>query len=256
MEKIYIALLLLLLLLIIPIIVCIKYASKVKNDVASSIVRCLIFVIITIFTNGLLAFSTNEQFSYLMGGMYLFSFDMVLIYILQYSQQYTQVFSEVSPLRTGCFVIAYLDGMSLLLNTFFHHIFTLKKMDYMGFQMNHISNKTVFYYLHYIFAYCLMFCIIASFVTKIMQISNFYRKKYVPILVVLCVIAVLNFVSNISGFSIDYSLIFFVFAAILICYLTLYRSPKELIDKTLSIVVSRMNNAVICFDINNVCVCE
>lgn len=221
---------------------------------ASSIVRCLIFAIITIISNGLFAFSINEKFSYLMEGLYLFSFDLVLIYILQYSQQYTQVFNEVSPFRTGCFVVAYLDGISLFLNTFFHHIFTLKTVSYMGFQMHQISDKTIFYHLHYIFAYALIFCILASFVTKIMQISNFYRKKYVPILVVLCVIMVLNFVCNVSGFPIDLSLAFFAFAAILICYLTLYRSPRELIDKTLSIVVTGMNNAVICFDINQECV--
>ena len=41
------------------------------------------------------------------------------------------------------------------------------------------------------------------------------------------------------------------YGQILICYLTLYRSSRELVDKTLSIVVNEMNNAVICFDINN-----
>lgn len=67
-------------------------------------------------------------------------------------------------------------------------------------------------------------------------------------------IIVINFVCDMSEIPINLSLPFFVFAAILICYLTLYRSPSELIDKTLSIVVTEMNNAVICFDINKDCV--
>ena len=251
MDKVYI---MVLLVMIIPILVCIKYAGKVKSEVASSIVKCLIFVIITILSNGLFVFSDNQLFSYFMEGMYLFSFDVLLIYILQYSQQYTRVFNEVTLFRIGCFAVAGLDGISLLLNVFFHHAFTLKAQDYINFQMYHISDKTIFYYLHYGFSYCLMFCIIASFLTKIVQISNFYRKKYVPILVVLCVIVTLNIVCNIAGFPLDISLPFFVFASILICYLTLYRSPRELIDKTLSIVVAGMNNAVICFDINRECV--
>ena len=114
MDKIYLAFLFL---MIIPILICIKYANKIKNKVASSIQNCLVFAIITIFGNGLFALSTNETFAYLMEGLYLFSFDMVLIYILQYSQQYTLVFNEVTPFRTGCFIIAYLDGISLFLNT-------------------------------------------------------------------------------------------------------------------------------------------
>ena len=251
MDKVYI---LVLLLMIIPILICIKYAGKVKSEVASSIVKCLVLVIITILSNGVFVLSDNQLFSYVMEGLYLFSFDVLLIYILQYSQQYTQVFNEVTLFRTGCFVVAGLDGISLLLNVFFHHVFTLKAENYISFQMYHISDKTIFYYLHYGFSYCLMFCIIASFLTKIVQISDFYRKKYLPILVLICVITVSKFICGISEFPIDVSLPFFVCAAILICYLTLYRSSRELVDKTLSIVVNEMNNAVICFDINNECV--
>lgn len=252
MEKIYIALLFLM--MIIPMLICIKYARKVKSNVASSIVKCLIFAIITILSNGLFAVSRNMTFSYFMQELYLFSFDMVLIYILQYSQQYTHVFNEILPFRRGCFAVACLDGIQLVLNTVFHNVFTLKTVQYMGVQMYHIDTKTAFYYLHFVFVYCLVLCIIASFTIKIIQIPYFYRKKYFPILAVMCVIIAINFGCSILEFPMDMSLPFFVCAAILICYLTLYRSPSELIDKTLSIVVTEMNNAVICFDINNECV--
>ena len=100
MDKVYI---LVLLLMIIPILICIKYAGKVKSEVASSIVKCLVLVIITILSNGVFVLSDNQLFSYVMEGLYLFSFDVLLIYILQYSQQYTRVFSEVTLFRTGWF---------------------------------------------------------------------------------------------------------------------------------------------------------
>jgi hypothetical protein len=250
MDKLYMVILLL---TIIPILICIKYARKVKSDVADSITRCLFFVTITIIGNIVFAFSQYQLVAYFMESVYLFFFDLVLIYILQYSQQYTRVFNEVSAFRIGCFIVAYLDGISLLLNTFFHHVFTLKKVSYIGIQMHCISSKTIFYDLHYVFVYCLMFCVIASFLTKIMRISSFYRTKYIPIFVVLCVIMALNIACNVSGFPLDLSLPFYVFAAILICYLTLYRAPRELIEKTLSFVVTKMNNAVVCFDINQEC---
>ena len=251
MDKIYMVLLLL---MIIPILICIRYARKIKSDVAVSIVKCLVSAIITILSNGLFVFSIDETFAYLMEALYLFSYDMVLIYILQYSQQYTMVFNEISPFRTGCFIVAYLDGISLFANTFLHNVFTLNKVSYMNYELFHIGTKSVFYHLHFVFAFCLVLCTIASFITKITRIPYFYRKKYFPILVVICVILVLNVVCDLSEFPVDLSLPFFVFAAILICYLSLYRSPKELVDKTLSIVVTEMNNMVICFDINNECV--
>ena len=123
MDKLY---MILLCLMIVPILICIKYSRKIKSDVASSIVKCLIFAIVTILSNGLSAFSGNETFSYIMEALYRFSFDLMLIYVLQYSQQYTRVFHEVSPFKKGCFIIAYLDGILLFLNIIFHNVFTIE----------------------------------------------------------------------------------------------------------------------------------
>lgn len=251
MDKLY---MILLCLMIVPILICIKYSRRIKSDVASSIVKCLIFAIVTILSNGLSAFSGNETFSYIMEALYRFSFDLMLIYVLQYSQQYTRVFHEVSPFKKGCFIIAYLDGILLFLNIIFHNVFTIETVRFPNFDMYHVADKSIIFYFHYVFAYGLVVCIIASFIIKIIQIPDFYRKKYLPILVLMCVITVSKFICGILEFPIDVSLPFFVCAAILICYLTLYRSPRELVDKTLSIVVTEMNNAVICFDINNECV--
>lgn len=96
MDKLY---MILLCLMIVPILICIKYSRKIKSDVASSIVKCLIFAIVTILSNGLSTFSGNETFSYIMEALYRFSFDLMLIYVLQYSQQYTRVFTRFHRLK-------------------------------------------------------------------------------------------------------------------------------------------------------------
>ena len=251
MDKVYI---IFLTLMIVSMLICINYARKIKSGVADSIVKCFIFVIITILCNGLFVLSESELFSYLMENSYLFSFDMVLIYMLDYTQQYTRVFDRIPSVRRGCFIFAYLDGIALFLGTFFHNIYTLKTADYMNIQLYHIAEKHTLYYLHCIFLYCLVVCILASFIVKIKKVPCFYRKKYSPIIIVMCATIAMNIICEAFEFPIDLSLPFFALAAILICYLSLYRSPRELIDKTLSIVVAGMNNAVICFDIDRNCV--
>ena len=84
--------------MIIPILVCIKNIKKFHNDISSSITRCLVFAIFTILGNGLFTLNINETISYLAMALYLFAYDLMLIYILQYSQQYTNVFSEVKDM--------------------------------------------------------------------------------------------------------------------------------------------------------------
>lgn len=143
-----------------------------------------------------------------MEALYRFSFDLMLIYVLQYSQQYTRVFHEVSPFKKGCFIIAYLDGILLFLNIIFHNVFTIETVRFPNFDMYHVADKSIIFYFHYVFAYGLVFCIIASFIIKIIQIPDFYRKKYLPILVLMCVITVSKFICGILEFPIDVSLPF------------------------------------------------
>lgn len=251
MGKIYT---ILIYLMIIPILVCIKNIKKFHNDISSSITRCLVFAIFTILGNGLFTLNINETISYLAMALYLFAYDLMLIYILQYSQQYTNVFSEVRPFRSGCFILAFADGISLFLNAFYHQVFTLKLTTYGNLLIYHIDKRYAAYYLHYIFAYFIVLMFIASLIVKIAEIPHFYRKKYYPIISVMSVIIILNLIYTISGFPIDLSLPFFLLAAFLICYFTFYHTPNELIDKTLSIVVTEINNSVICFDIDSKCV--
>ena len=74
MDKLYMVILLL---IIIPILICIKYARKVKSDVADSITRCLFFVTITIISNIVFAFSQYQLVAYFMESVYLFFFDFM-----------------------------------------------------------------------------------------------------------------------------------------------------------------------------------
>lgn len=224
MGKIYT---ILIYLMIIPILVCIKNIKKFHNDISSSITRCLVFAIFTILGNGLFTLNINETISYLAMALYLFAYDLMLIYILQYSQQYTNVFSEVRPFRSGCFILAFADGISLFLNAFFHHVFTLKLTTYGNLLIYRIDKRYAAYYLHYIFAYFIVLMFIASLIVKIAEIPHFYRKKYYPIISVMSVIIILNLIYTISGFPIDLSLPFFLLAAFLICYFTFYHTPNE-----------------------------
>ena len=97
MGKIYT---ILIYLMIIPILVCIKNIKKFHNDISSSITRCLVFAIFTILGNGLFTLNINETISYLAMALYLFAYDLMLIYILQYSQQYKHsVFVSISILH-------------------------------------------------------------------------------------------------------------------------------------------------------------
>lgn len=59
MDKLY---MILLCLMIVPILICIKYSRKIKSDVASSIVKCLIFELLRSLAMGCLLFQKMKHF--------------------------------------------------------------------------------------------------------------------------------------------------------------------------------------------------
>ena len=175
----------------------------------------------------LFTLNINETISYLAMALYLFAgIDLMLIYRnLQYSQQYTNVFSEVRPfqIRVPLIILAFADGISLFLNAFFHHVFTLKLTTYGNLLIYRIDKRYAAYYLRYIFAYFIVLMFIAALIVKIAEIPHFYRKKYYPIILVMSVIIILNLLYHNIRFS--YRLVTPVFSISSISYMLFYILP-------------------------------
>lgn len=238
------------LLMVVLLMFSIKKAAKKTGELTKTIVGLNSVAIVIIIFNCVLLLTSNKTCALICANIYYLCFDWLTLSLLLYTEEYTKTFHKTVISRTILFSFAAIDSISFIFNIKFHHIFDLQEIETIGNMQTWLTvNKGLLFDLHLTFSYVVIFFIFLSLVVKIHKTQPFYRKKYQIILVLLCIVIFLNAIFLFTKLPIDISLFLYSALAAAICYYSLFYKPKSLIDNTLALVVTSMNDAVLCFDL-------
>ena len=186
-------------------------------------------------------------------GLTLALFDWMLIALMFYTQYYTGAVKTFKGVQAASMIFAVLDTYMLIENTWTNKIFDIESI-----KAEHIkvafNNDSLWYRLHFMFTYAFVILIVFTYLCMIIRSSRMYRKAYVAIAVVI-IIGVSFDIATIGSDSIyDLSIIIYGVMSVIIYYLTYRYVPNEIIENMLSLVVSDMNNGIICYDRKGRCI--
>ena len=116
------------------------------------------------------------------------------------------------------------------------------------------NNDSLWYKLHFMFTYAFVILIIFTYLYMIIKSSRMYREAYGAIAVVIFIGFSFDIATIGSDSIYDLTMIIYGAIAIIIYYLTYRYVPNELIENMLSLVVSDMNNGIICYDRKGRCI--
>lgn len=186
-------------------------------------------------------------------GLTMALFDWMLIALMLYTQYYTGAVKSFKSVQAASMIFAVLDTYMLIENTWTNKIFDIEsiKAEHINVVFNYDS---LWYKLHFMFTYAFAIMIIFTYLFMFIRSSRIYRKAYGAIAAVI-IIGVSFDVATIGSDSIyDLSMIIYGVMSVLIYYLTYRYVPNELIENMLSLVVSDMNNGIICYDKKGRCI--
>lgn len=186
-------------------------------------------------------------------GLTMALFDWMLIALMLYTQYYTGAVKSFKSVQAASIIFAVLDTYMLIENTWTNKIFDIEsiKAEHINVVFN---NDSLWYKLHFMFTYAFAIMIIFTYLFMFIRSSRIYRKAYGAIAAVI-IIGVSFDVATIGSDSIyDLSMIIYGVMSVLIYYLTYRYVPNELIENMLSLVVSDMNNGIICYDRKGRCI--
>lgn len=233
----------------------IRKAGKSDNELKKPIIRLLWLGIFTVICQGVFLICRSRLAASAAVGCYYAGIDWLIIAMLSYIEVYTQIFQGRKAVKIVVYGLAVLDTLSFLLNLLFEHVFTLQQIAYKGgYTMWTVSRDTMFFTLHLIFTYVIVFFCVMSLIVKTMQIPSFYWGKYLIVLGLLIAVVFLNAVCMLAESPFDISVVLYFLLGIQISYYSLFYKPKGLIDSTLALVVADINDAVFCFDLWSKCV--
>ena len=186
-------------------------------------------------------------------GLTMALFDWMLIALMLYTQYYTGAVKSFKSVQAASMIFAVLDTYMLIENTWTNKIFDIEsiKAEHINVVFN---NDSLWYKLHFMFTYAFAIMIIFTYLFMFIKSSRIYRKAYGAIAAVI-IIGVSFDIATIGSDTIyDLSMIIYGVMSVLIYYLTYRYVPNELIENMLSLVVSDMNNGIICYDKKGRCI--
>lgn len=246
-----------LVLLIIVMLGCVIIANKKVVRNRSSVVSLIWTAVFTTvcYTGFILVPSNHYKLAVFMNGLHYLSVVWLVVYLMLFAAAYTRISPSSRLPRRIVGILAGIDSISFVINTYTHHMFDLKVgtsdtlgRDYWDVQLSPL------YLVHLLFVYAIILYSLILFSYRLVKAPAIYRGKYRSILLQMAAVVGLNIICSIMDTKFDYSVVLSASLAISICYLALYASPKKLLGKIHSTIVEDAIVGLIIYDKNGMCV--
>ena len=188
-------------------------------------------------------------------GLYLLSTDWLIVNLLLFVVAYTkeEPLSGMSMCIVG--LLAGLDSVSFIINTFTLHMFSLEAGVAEELESGYwIIRLKPLHFVHRVFIYSMILYILVILTNRLVKAPSIYKKKYGGILAQTMAVAGLNVLCFVMDARYDYFVIMYAPMAISVCYGTLYASPRVLLEKIHSTIIRDSVIGLIAYDNKGKCI--
>ena len=229
---------------------CIYKASHNEKKIAQNVKWIFCHAFLAVVANIVVTLTTNQKLCLAAYNIFYVCIDWLLLDILLFVLDFSGIDSKgrrfVKPLLWK--LLLTLDSASLLLNYFFQHAYKCVPVYTEAGELCFQPVYDIVYYVHLAVAYFLVICSFLTLIYKASKTPRVYRMKYFVVLFILSFIVIGDAVYILTDTIFNTSVIFFALGAIVIYYFAVIYAPKDLMQRTLSMVVQEMDDAIFIFD--------
>ena len=240
----------------IVLLFCIYKASQNEKKIAQTIRWIFYHAFFAVVANIVVTLTTNQNVCMAAYNVFYVCIDWLLLDILLFVLDYSGIDSRgrrfVKPSLWR--ILLTLDSASLLLNYFFKHVYECVPVYTSTGELCFCPEYGFAYYIHLVMAYFLVICSFLTLIYKASKTPHVYRMKYVVVLFLLAFIVIGDTIYIFTDTVFNTSVIFFSLGGIVIYYFAVVYAPKDLMQRTLSLVVQGMDDAIFIFDEDGNCI--
>lgn len=230
------------------------WMGRIRKNVVPAIRFLFVAAILTMLCDVAAVLATTEWLATLTHGLYFAFTDWLVVALFYFSRRYTCYFQDNKTVNYIFIALSSIDSLSLIFNTFFHHIFSCEWLETETIACYIVKSNIPGYLIHIAIVYSMAAFVIGMFFVKTGKTLKMYRRKYDVILYsFLCVLAA-NIIYRFIDIPIDISVIFYILLAISIAYFALLYVPKGLTVRLLSFAAKDMSTGILCFDLEGNCI--
>ncbi len=232
-------------------------AGKKKSRLSLPVIKVTMAGAVTTFIYALFLMvpTRNIHLAVFLMGMHYIAIDWMIYHMTNYVMVYTDSKLITSMPRYIVSGLLVLDSLSILINNFTYHVFTMDVVfgESTG-EFYLASQAKPFIAVHFVLCYGMMILIFIALTYKLVISPRMYRKKYGVVILFLAAGIIINAVCFIVRQQVDFSVFLYSILGPLLCYFTLYQTPRQLVAQTHSYVVEDIGDAIFCFDMDGRCV--
>ena len=217
---------------IIVMIVCIMIIRKSSSVHRRSMLRMVGTAIVTAagYTASILMPAGLQVLAVFFEGIYFIGTDWLVIALMFFVSDYTSIHKPVKLPKLIFTVVAAVDSVSLIINTFARHMFTLERLTLSWTDYWQIRYEPL-HYVHMYYVYFMVAFCVALLLYRMVKVPQIYKSKFGVILSLLSAVIILNMLRVMLGFKFDYSVLLYGILVISICYFVLHVSPLNLMER-------------------------
>ena len=232
-------------------------AGKKKNRLSLPVIKVTMAGAVTtlFYALFLMVPVSNIHLAVFLTGMHYIAIDWMIYNMTNYIMAYTDSKLITSMPRYIVRGLLVLDSLSILINNFTYHVFTMDIVfsESTG-EFYFASQAGSFMAVHFALCYGMVILIFIALIYKLVISPRMYRKKYSVVIAFLTAGVIINAVCFIVRQQVDFSVFLYSILGPLLCYFTLYQTPRQLVTQTHSYVVEDIGDAIFCFDMDGRCV--
>ncbi len=234
--------------------------NEYNTPIRASLQRLFFAATLTVMFNAVGVICNNEMIATFFYGLYFASADWLVITLLDFTKLYTDCKDNINLFKTVLCIIATIDSISMVVNTYTHHVFECVLEELPGggscYTVIHVMSDygVPLYGVHLLCDYIIVFLILWMLGLKICHSVKLYRKKYLMLMWSFIVVLIFNIGYRFTDFPVDVSPITYSGLALVSAYFVLFYTPKAVVGQLLALSVEDMESAVMCFDRDGKCV--
>ena len=241
--------------LIIAMIACIGVICKYNTKNRKRMVWLIGMAIFTAagYTASILIPASHPYLAVFMNGLYFIGTDWLAIALILFVADYTRLHPPTRLPRLLLASLAGIDSISLVVNTFTRHVFTMQRGTMSWAEYWQVQYRPL-QFVHLAFVYLMVAYCVFLLLYRLVKAPKIYKSKYSSILVLLAALIVLNLVCVMLESEFDYSILIYGLLAISICYFVLYASPRNLLESMHSTLAEDSMLGLFIYDDDKQCV--
>ena len=241
--------------LIAAMIVCMRALLKDHAGSRKNMIRLISMAIFTVasYTVSILIPSGYPRLAVFANGLYYAGTDWLALTLMLFVADYTQIRLRTRMPRKLLYVLAAVDSVSLLVNTFTHHVFTVQRVTLSWAQHWQIHYQPL-HRLHRAYIYLIVIHCFVLLLHRLIAAPKIYKSKFGSILFFLSCVVGLKLIGARLEAQFDYSVLVYGLFAISICYSVLYTAPRNLLESMNSRLVEDSVVGLFVYDDDKQCV--